>query len=90
MATIYSGIKRAQSVKAKILTDSYEIEGNIQLKQGMDGGRISDMLMASGSTLIPITQAKCTNRSSAESLPIKTECTMIHASRIKMVLPFED
>jgi hypothetical protein len=81
---------RTHLVRAKILTDEYEIEGNVQVKQGIDTGRVSDILNAPGSDFIPVTQARCTSRVSKNSSPVNTDCTIVQVRTIKMVFPFED
>ncbi len=81
---------KTELVRAKILTDDYEIEGNVQVKRGLDRGRVSDILDAPGSEFIPVTQAKCTSRNSLHNRPVKTDCTMLQVKTIKMVFPYED
>lgn len=81
---------RTQLVRARILTDDFEIEGNVQVKRGLDRGRVSDILDAPGSDFIPVTQAKCTSRGSRKDVPVLTDCTMLQVKMIKMVFPFED
>ena len=79
---------RTHPVRAKILTDEYEIEGNVHLKPGT-GNRVSDILNAPEAEFIPVTQAKCTSRT-ADSTPVRTDCTIVQVRTIKMVFPFED
>ena len=81
---------KTQPVRAKILTDEYEIEGNVHLKPGTYGGRVSDILNAPEVEFIPVTQATCTSRSSMDSSPVKTDCTIVQVRTIRMVFPFED
>lgn len=77
-------------VRARILTDEYEIEGNVHIKPGVYRGRVSDILNAPEVEFIPVTQAKCTSRASADSKPVSTDCTIVQVRTIKMVFPFED
>ena len=86
----YEDKVKTQLVRAKILTDGYEIEGNVQVKKGIDSGRVSDILDAPDSEFVPVTQAKCTSRFSGASAPVKTDCTILQVKTIKMVFPFED
>ena len=81
---------KTQPVRAKILTDEYEIEGNVHLKPGNRHGRVSDILNAPEVEFIPVTQAKCTSRASADSKPVDTDCTIVQVRTIKMIFPFED
>lgn len=81
---------KTRPVRARILTDEYEIEGNVHLKPGAHHGRVSDILNAPEVEFIPVTHATCTNRNAAESIPVKTDCTIVQVKTIKMVLPFED
>lgn len=81
---------KTQQVRAKILTDEYEIEGNVHLKPGSYRGRVSDILNAPEAEFIPVTQARCTSRNSAGSSPVSTDCTIVQVKTIKMVFPFED
>ena len=87
---VYEDKVRTHLVRARILTGDYEIEGNVHIKQGMDSGKVSDILSAPDSAFIPVTQAKCTNRASASSRPVHTDCTIVQVKTIKMVFPFED
>jgi hypothetical protein len=87
---IYDDRARTQLVRAKILTDDFEIEGNVQVKQGIETGRVSDILNAPASTFIPVTQASCTSRGAKGSTPISTDCTIVQVRTIKMVFPYED
>lgn len=80
---------RPQSVRAKIFTDDYEIEGNVHLNPGTYGGRISDLMQAPGTVYIPVTQARCTSRHMADSTPVMTDCTIVNVRKIKMVLPLK-
>ncbi|MCL4309442.1 MAG: DUF6812 domain-containing protein [Thermoleophilia bacterium] len=80
---------KTQPVRAKILTDEYEIEGNVHLKPGNHQGRVSDILNAPEVEFIPVTQATCTSRSS-DSRPVQTDCTIVQVKTIRMVFPFED
>lgn len=80
---------KTQPVRAKILTEEYEIEGNVQLKPGARGGRVSDLLTAPGADFIPVTQARCTSRHVADSTPVEADFTIVQVKTIKMVLPFE-
>ena len=79
---------KTQPVRAKILTDEYEIEGNVFLKPG-NSGRVSDILNAPEAEFIPVTQAMCTSRST-DSVPVRTDCTIVQVRTIKMIFPFED
>ncbi len=81
---------KTQPVRAKILTDEYEIEGNVHLKPGTYQGRVSDILNAPEVEFIPVTQATCTSRNSRGSAPVKTDCTIVQVKTIRMVFPFED
>ncbi len=81
---------KTQPVRAKILTDEYEIEGNVHLKAGNRHGRVSDILNAPEVEFIPVTQATCTSRGSAASMPVKTDCTIVQVKTIRMVFPFEE
>ena len=81
---------KTQPVRARILTDEYEIEGNVHLKPGNYRGRVSDILNAPEIEFIPVTQAVCTSRGSSESLPVKTDCTILQVKTIRMVFPYED
>jgi hypothetical protein len=81
---------KTQQVKAKIVTDEYEIEGNVHIKPGVYRGRVSDILNAPEVEFIPVTQAKCTSRGSADSKPVQTDCTIVQVRTIKMVFPYED
>ncbi len=86
----YDDKVRTQLVRAKILTDDFEIEGNVQVKRGLDSGKVSDILNAPDADFIPVTQAKCTSRGSRRSEPVKTDCTILQVKTIKMIFPFED
>lgn len=88
MAT-YPSVKTLP-VKARILTDDFEIEGNVHLKPGTYRGRVSDILNAPEVEFIPVTQARCTSRGPQDSEPVEADCTIIQVSTIKMVFPFED
>lgn len=81
---------KTQPVRAKLITDEYEIEGNVHIKPGVYRGRVSDILNAPEVEFIPVTQATCTSRSSAESKPVETDCTIVQVRTIRMVFPFED
>ncbi len=81
---------KTHPVRAKILTDEYEIEGNVHLKPGHYRGRVSDILNAPEVEFIPVTQATCTSRGSLDSEPVKTDCTIVQVKTIRMVFPFED
>ncbi len=81
---------KTQPVRAKILTDEYEIEGNVHIKPGVYRGRVSDILNAPEVEFIPVTQATCTSRGSADSIPVETDCTIVQVRTIRMVFPFED
>lgn len=86
-----SGAKvKTRPVRARILTDEYEIEGNVHLKPGNHYGRVSDILNAPEVEFIPVTHATCTSRNADHSMPVKTDCTIVQVKTIKMVLPFED
>lgn len=86
----YDDRVKTEFVRAKILTDDYEIEGNVQVKCGLDSGRVSDILDAPDSEFIPVTQARCTSRNSRHNRPVQTDCTILQVKTIKMVFPFED
>ncbi len=87
----YGGGKpRTQLVRAKILTSDFEIEGNVQVKQGIDSGRVSDILNAPESAFVPVTQARCTSRTAPGSAPVDTDCTIVQVRSIQMVFPFDD
>jgi len=77
-------------IRAKILTDEYEIEGNVHLKPGLYRGRVSDILNAPEVEFIPVTQARCTSRASEDSIPVETDCTIVQVKTIKMVFPYDD
>ena len=77
-------------VRARILTDEYDIEGNVHLKKGPYRGRVSDILNAPEIEFIPVTNAKCTSRDSAHAETMEAECTIVQVSSIKMVFPYED
>jgi hypothetical protein len=81
---------RTQPVRAKILTDQYEIEGNIHVKMDELHGRVSQILDAPDIEFVPVTQATCTSRTAPESEPVHTDCTIIQVKTIRMVFPFED
>jgi len=81
---------KTQPVKARIVTDEYEIEGNVHIKPGVYRGRVSDILNAPEVEFIPVTQAKCTSRASSDCEPVETDCTIVQVRTIKMVFPFED
>ena len=81
---------KTQPVRAKILTDEYEIEGNVHIKPGIYRGRVSDILNAPEVEFIPVTQATCTSRGSVDSKPIETDCTILQVRTIRMVFPFDD
>ncbi|MFA6002109.1 MAG: hypothetical protein WC828_08390 [Thermoleophilia bacterium] len=81
---------KTQPVKARILTDEYEIEGNVHIKPGHYNGRVSDILNAPEAEFIPVTQATCTSRLSEDSTPIETDCTIVQVKTIKMVFPYDD
>jgi len=81
---------KIQPVRARILTDEYEIEGNVHLKPGTRLGRVSDILNAPEAEFIPVTQASCTSRGSADSTPVETDCTIVQVRTIRMVFPYED
>lgn len=51
---------------------------------------VTDILNAPEVEFIPVTQATCTSRSSAESKPVETDCTIVQVRTIRMVFPFED
>lgn len=81
---------RTQPVRAKILTDQYEIEGNVHMKLDKLHGRVSQILDAPDIEFIPVTQATCTSRKSADSQPVQTDCTIVQVKTIRMVFPYED
>ena len=81
---------KTQPVRARILTDEYEIEGNVHIKPGVYRGRVSDILNAPEVEFIPVTQATCTSRASVDSTPVETDCTIVQVRTIRMVFPFED
>lgn len=87
---IFDDKARTQLVRAKILTDDFEIEGNVQVRQGIETGRVSDILNAPDSAFIPVTQANCTSRAARGSAPVSTDCTILQVRTIKMVFPYED
>ena len=80
---------KTQPLRAKILTDEFEIEGNVHLKRG-HSGRVSDILNAPEADFIPVTQAICTSRGSSGSFPVSTDCTIVQVKTIKMVFPVEE
>jgi len=86
----YDDKVRTHLVKARILTDDFEIEGNVHIRKGADSGKVSDILSAPDSDFIPVTQARCTSRGSHFSKPVQTDCTIVQVKTIKMVFPFED
>lgn len=86
----YDGKARTELVRARILTDDFEIEGNVHVKRGQNWGRVSDILDAPDSQFIPVTEAKCTSRNSHHDKAVLTDCTMLQVRMIKMVFPFED
>jgi len=86
----YDDKVKTQLVRAKILTDDFEIEGNVQVKRGLDSGKVSDILDAPDGDFIPVTQARCMSRGSSQGEAIKTDCTILQVKTIKMVFPFED
>lgn len=88
MAT-YPNVKTLP-VRARILTDEYDIEGNVHLKEGHYRGRVSDILNAPEIEFIPVTDAKCTSRESADAETVEADCTIVQVSTIKMVFPYED
>ena len=77
-------------VRARILTDEYDIEGNVHLKKGPYRGRVSDILNAPEIDFIPVTDAKCTRRGNGSAETVEADCTIVQVSTIKMVFPFED
>jgi hypothetical protein len=81
---------RTQPVRAKILTDQYEIEGNVHVKMDKLHGRVSQILDAPDIEFIPVTQATCTSRTSPNPEPVQTDCTIVQVKTIKMVFPYED
>lgn len=81
---------KTQPVRAKLITDEYEIEGNVHIKPGVYRGRVSDILNAPEVEFIPVTQATCTSRGSTDSKPVETDCTIVQVRTIRMVFPFED
>ncbi|MHB0915518.1 MAG: DUF6812 domain-containing protein [Thermoleophilia bacterium] len=81
---------RTQPVRAKILTDQYEIEGNVHMKLDKLHGRVSQILDAPDVEFIPVTQATCTNRNDAGTEPVQTDCTIVQVKTIRMVFPYED
>jgi hypothetical protein len=81
---------RTQPVRAKILTDQYEIKGNVHVKLDELHGRVSQILDAPDIEFIPVTQATCTSRKSTGSTPVETDCTIVQVKTIRMVFPYED
>jgi hypothetical protein len=81
---------KTHPVRARILTDEFEIDGNVHLKPGAGRGRVSDLLNAPEAEFIPVTQAKCTSRNSAGSTPVSTDCTIVQVKTIKMIFQFGD
>ncbi len=81
---------KTQPVRAKLITDEYEIEGNVHIKPGVYRGRVSDILNAPEVEFIPVTQATCTSRGATDSEPVETDCTIVQVRTIRMVFPFED
>lgn len=81
---------RTQPVRAKILTDQYEIEGNVHMKLDELHGRVSQILDAPDIDFIPVTQATCTSRKADGSKPVQTDCTIVQVKTIRMVFPYED
>lgn len=81
---------KTQPVRAKLITDEYEIEGDVRIKPGIHRGRVSDILNAPEEEFIPVTRAICTSRNSMESRPVETDCTIVQVRTIRMVFPYED
>lgn len=81
---------KTHPVRARILTDEYEIEGNVLIKPGHYNGRVSDILNAPEAEFIPVTQATCISRASGDSTPIETDCTIAQVKTVKMVFPYDD
>jgi len=81
---------RTQPVRARILTDQYEIKGNVHMKLDELHGRVSQILDAPDIEFIPVTQAVCTSRKSSGSEPVHTDCTIVQVKTIRMVFPYED
>lgn len=77
-------------VRARILTDEYDIEGNVHLKKGPYRRRVSDILNAPEIGFIPVTDAKCTSRGNGSAETVQADCTIVQVSTIKMVFPYED
>lgn len=81
---------KTNPVRARILTDDYEIEGNIHLKMGPYRARISDILNSPDIEFLPVTQAHCMSRS-GRTVPLSdARCTIIQVNSIRMVFPLED
>lgn len=87
---IFDDRARTQLVRARILTDEFEIEGNVQVKQGRESGRVSDILNAPAAQFIPVTEATCTSRKATDHRPVQTDCTIVQVKTIRMVFPYED
>lgn len=81
---------RTQPVRAKILTDQFEIDGNVHMKMDKLHGRVSQILDAPDIEFIPVTQATCRNRKSSDPTPVQTDCTIVQVKTIRMVFPHED
>jgi hypothetical protein len=81
---------KTEPVRAKILTDEYEIEGNVQIRVGRSQPRVTDVLNAPESEFIPVTQARCTSRNAIDPVPVETDCTIVQVKTIKMIFPSEE
>lgn len=83
-------VAKTNPVRARILTDDFEIEGNIHLKTGPYRSRISDILNSPDVEFLPVTQARCLSRS-GKTVPLSdARCTIIQVDSIRMVFPLED
>lgn len=83
-------VAKTNPVRARILTDDYEIEGNIHLKSGTYRSRISDILNSPDIEFLPVTQAHCSSRN-GKTVPLDSAgCTIIQVESIRMVVPVED